>query len=71
MQPHRLDYYKLGHSNVTYSNVWEVDMLLVLLNYVECALVSTNGTPLSYKDALTDQNSTLWKKAFDEELQTY
>lgn len=31
MQLHRLDCYKFGHSIVAYTDVWEVDMLLVLL----------------------------------------
>ena len=38
------------------------------INYVVCALVSNIGTPLSYKDALTGANSTLWMKVIDDEL---
>ena len=45
-----------------------MDTLLVILNFVNRALVHCNGTPMTYNDALTDVNSIYWKKEIDDEL---
>ena len=68
IKPRRLDYYRLGYSNVAYNNVWERDSLLIILDYVKHAFLTPNGTPLSYNDALKDIHSTEWKKAVQDEL---
>ena len=42
-------------------------LYLVILNYVDCALVHSNGTAMTYNDASTYVISTFWKKAMYDE----
>ena len=65
-KPDRLSYDKLGFINSV--NVWNKDVLLAIIDYVDHVFITVNNTPATYNDAITDDNKVLWIEAIQSEL---